>query len=1117
MKRNLVLILFFLASAVTFAQAPYKMSYQAVVRNDAGVLVSNQAVGMQISILQGEEGETAVYVETHSPVANDNGLVSFEIGTGSVISGEFSAIDWSAGPYHIMIEADPSGGTTYSVTGISQLVSVPYALHAATAESLTGGVEESDPIFVGSPAFTISNETIANWDESFTWGDHALAGYLTSLSETDPAFTASPAFGISAGNIADWNTAFGWGNHADAGYLSSFTESDPLFAGSAAFGISLPDISNWNTAFGWGDHALAGYLTSFTESDPLFGASAAQGILATDISNWNTAYGWGNHATVGYLTAEVDGSVTNELQTLSYSDHVLSLTNGGEVVFPVTVEDVVILSDSLYVSFTNGQTLNAGYVGPNTPGSTLPSVSTTTVNAISYRGATASGEVGTTGNELVVARGFVYATTPQPTLSNAHVLAGGGLGTFSAELTGLLPNTMYYARAFATNTLGTSYGSALSFTTLALTTPSLTTTAASNISHTTAQGGGNITDDGGSALTARGLCWSTSNNPSLTDAHTNDGTDTGAYVSLLEDMSPATQYFVRAYATNAQGTAYGNEVTFTTNTLALASITTTAVSAISYTTATSGGNVTADNGSPVTSRGICWATTPAPTTANFNVSQAGGLGTFSLQMTGLSPATTYYVRAFAINGAGTVYGNEYSFTTTALTAPVLTTKAITGISSNIAGSGGTITSDGGSNITAKGVVWGINPTPTLANSFTSDGTGSASYNSTMNGLNPLTTYYVRAYATNSLGTTYGNELSFTTTDLVNPGPTVPTVGTGAAAMTSTTTASSGGYISQDGGSPVTARGVCWSTAQNPTLADQFSEDGSGVGYFSSTVTDLSGCGTVYYIRAYATNSTGTGYGNQVTVSTGLVGTVTTADISDISYYTATAGGNVTDDGNCPVTQKGVCWSVSPNPTTGNWKTQEGAGSGAFVSSLTGLMANKTYYVRAYVTNSVGTTYGEERVFTTATPSIPYIGQNYAGGIIFYLDETGEHGLVCAPSDQGSFTWGCIGTNIPGTSTAFGTGAANTAAIVVNCSQDNIAARVCDNLSLNGYSDWYLPSYEELNLIFLNLYSNGLGGDFNSYYWSSSQSDSNNAYFRRPSEGYGIYKGYSFRVRAVRAF
>jgi hypothetical protein len=357
MKKNLVLILFFLASAVAFGQAPYKMSYQAVVRDGAGLLVASQAVGMQVSILQGTEGENTVYVETHQPMTNQNGLVSFEIGTGTAISGEFAAIDWSAGPYHIKIEADPEGGSNYTVSGISELVSVPYALHAATAESLTGGVEESDPIFVGSPAFTISNENLVHWNAAFNWGDHAQAGYLTSLSETDPLFAASPAFGISETNIAGWNTAFGWGNHADAGYLSSFTENDPLFAGSAAFGISLPDISNWNTAFGWGDHSLAGYLTSFTESDPIFGVSVASGITAADttfwnnkldqftetdplfvfspaylvtsesLDDWNEAFSWGNHADANYFSSGGDTATTH--RTLGNLDaFALSLITG---------------------------------------------------------------------------------------------------------------------------------------------------------------------------------------------------------------------------------------------------------------------------------------------------------------------------------------------------------------------------------------------------------------------------------------------------------------------------------------------------------------------------------------------------------------------------------------------------------------------------------------------------------------------------------------------------------------------------------------------------------------------------------------------------------------------
>ena len=119
-----------------FTQSPEKMSYQAVIRNTNGELVSNQTVGMQISIVQGSANGSAVYVETHSPATNENGLVSLEIGNGNASMGKFSTIDWSAGPYFIQTETDPSGGSNYSITGTSQLLSVPYALYAKTAGSM---------------------------------------------------------------------------------------------------------------------------------------------------------------------------------------------------------------------------------------------------------------------------------------------------------------------------------------------------------------------------------------------------------------------------------------------------------------------------------------------------------------------------------------------------------------------------------------------------------------------------------------------------------------------------------------------------------------------------------------------------------------------------------------------------------------------------------------------------------------------------------------------------------------------------------------------------------------------------------------------------------------------
>jgi len=139
MKKITTTLLAVLVAASVFAQAPEKMSYQAVVRDGANALVATQAVGMQISILQGSPTGTAVYVETQTPSTNANGLVSLEIGTGTLVSGDFTTIDWANGTYFIKTETDPTGGTAYTITGTSQLMSVPYALYAKTSGSSTPG------------------------------------------------------------------------------------------------------------------------------------------------------------------------------------------------------------------------------------------------------------------------------------------------------------------------------------------------------------------------------------------------------------------------------------------------------------------------------------------------------------------------------------------------------------------------------------------------------------------------------------------------------------------------------------------------------------------------------------------------------------------------------------------------------------------------------------------------------------------------------------------------------------------------------------------------------------------------------------------------------------------
>ena len=240
MKRILTGLIAVIFTATIWAQSPGKISYQAVIRDSNGDLVKNQTVGLQISILQGSADGTAVYTEAQTPETNANGLVSIEIGD----QVGFEDIDWANGPYFIKTEADPAGGIQYSITGTSQILSVPYALYAEQ----TG--------------------------------------------------------------IIDYNSL-----------------------------INKPAIP--------------------TQTSDLINDS-------------------------GFLTAEVDNSVTNELQVINIIRDTIFLSNGGFVKLPNVVTSVQIINDSLYVTYQQGNTANEGYVGRGTPGSSMAVVNTDSVSAITY-------------------------------------------------------------------------------------------------------------------------------------------------------------------------------------------------------------------------------------------------------------------------------------------------------------------------------------------------------------------------------------------------------------------------------------------------------------------------------------------------------------------------------------------------------------------------------------------------------------------------------------------------------------------------------------------------------------------------------------------------------------
>lgn len=311
--------------------------------------------------------------------------------------------------------------------------------------------------------------------------------------------------------------------------------------------------------------------------------------------------------------------------------------------------------------------------------------------------------------------------------------------------------------------------------------PTVTTTAVTAVSTTGASTGGNVTSDGGAEVTARGVCYGTTANPDLTGSHTTDASGTGPFTSTLTGLTPGTSYYVRAYATNSEGTAYGNSVTFKTNEIVGATVTTTAVTSITSTTAVSGGNVTADGGDAVTEKGICWGTDVNPDKTD-NVITAGtaGLGSFTSNIEGLQPGQTYHVRAYAVNSAGTTFGADVEFTTPGAVATV-TTAAIanntTGISIT---AGGNVTADGGATVTARGICWSTDATPDLTDNVVNAAEGgTGAFTVQVTGLNPYTTYYVRAFATNTAGTAYGAQVSVLTplADIDGNTYTAVTIGT----------------------------------------------------------------------------------------------------------------------------------------------------------------------------------------------------------------------------------------------------------------------------------------------------------------------------------------------------
>lgn len=582
-------------------------------------------------------------------------------------------------------------------------------------------------------------------------------------------------------------------------------------------------------------------------------------------------------------------------------------------------------------------------------GPALPTIKTIPVSEVTADGATLGGEVMTDGRLAVTARGICYGIKQQPTIDGLHTTDGAGLGAFATTLKELEHNTIYYARAYATNKMGTAYGEQVKFTT-ELGVPVVISDSVYRITAHSAKCKGHVESDGGYAISKKGTCWSKKPDPTIDDDCTNDGSGKGEFTSSLNNLLENTTYYVRTYATNATATVYGEQIIITTLD-GLAVVKTDSVNNITATGFTAFGTVVSDCDIPVTARGFCYSTSQYPTIEDEHTTSGKGLGEFKSNITKLEYGTTYYIRAYATNATATTYGEQIAVKTLD-GLPTVTTAEVTNIGSVKATCGGNVTDDGTLTVTARGVCYGTNQYPTTEGLHTVNGKGKGEFVSNLTDLKDKTTYYVRAYATTDAGTVYGEQKKFKTEN------GVPVVLLSEVGEPTANSVICKGNVTGDGGVSVTERGFCYSVSQYPTNTSDHVAIGNGVGEFTGSLTGLA-LNTTYYVRAYAVNSLGIGYSEQrsFTTKNGLA-TVTTGTATSAATSIA-VGGNVTDNGGYAVTDRGVCYSsTNSEPTITDAFVAGGKGNGQFSVSITGLSASTTYYLRAYATNENGTTYGD---------------------------------------------------------------------------------------------------------------------------------------------------------------
>ena len=552
----------------------------------------------------------------------------------------------------------------------------------------------------------------------------------------------------------------------------------------------------------------------------------------------------------------------------------------------------------------------------------------------------------------VTESGVCFGNTERLSIDNGSVKAVDGV----AELIDLETGATYYACSYVKDGDDVAYSKSVSFSVYGI--PVVVTGSEAKTDSESAALCGEVEEDCGKEVTEHGFLWCEGAVEILDvrkDTKVKCGAGIGVFNYTLTGLKPNMTYSFCAYAMNVEGTAYGEVVRFTTG-VALPVHGKPVTDDITPFTVVLKANVLSEGGESASEQGFYWGEN---IDVEHKVKCTGS--TFSYELHGLSRNTTYYVKSYSINSVGTAYSDVIEFATMP-ELPTVSTDEFSEIAEYSAVCHGTITDDGGSEITDKGFVYSLTSNPDAeTGTKVSVGQGMDQFSLTLSALSPNVTYYVCAYAENPAGISYGDERTFTTKTAL------PSVGATTLVSSTSSSLTVSASLIDDGGEVPSEVGFYYSTSEevDPATVTKVAGKASG----SSFTAELDGLTRVtkYYVRAYAVNSAGETLSSSVSFTTQAeLPVVETAEVTDITDVSATCGGKVTDDGGAEITAKGIVWSTSENPKVSlSTKTNAGNGTGEFRSTMKGLTFSTKYYVRAYATNSAGTSYGDVMDFTTA--------------------------------------------------------------------------------------------------------------------------------------------------------